>query len=121
VFDPGPALRNLLVMAVAYGLAVPIGWNRERERAGAGLRTFPLVGRAALGGGAILKNGGNVQGTATAASLWTTGAMGAAVALGRYEIAALLTLVVWLTSRTAPTVKPKLRTQANDGKESQHA
>jgi hypothetical protein len=34
-----------------------------------------------IGGGAILKHGGEVQGTATAASLWATGAIGVAVAL----------------------------------------
>jgi uncharacterized membrane protein YhiD involved in acid resistance len=28
---------------VAYILAVPIGWNRERYERSAGLRTFPLV------------------------------------------------------------------------------
>jgi putative Mg2+ transporter-C (MgtC) family protein len=34
---------------VAYVLALPIGWNREREERSAGLRTFPLVAMAACG------------------------------------------------------------------------
>jgi putative Mg2+ transporter-C (MgtC) family protein len=80
-----------------------------------------MTGIGFIGGGAILKNGGSVHGTATAASLWTTGAMGGAVAFGRYEIAALLTLIVWLTFRYAPAVKPKAQSQTTDGKEQEHA
>ena len=43
-----------------------------------------------IGGGAILKGNGDVRGLATAASLWSTGAIGAAVAFRRLEIAVLL-------------------------------
>ena len=52
-----------------------------------------------IGGGAILKSGERVRGTATAASLWVTGAIGAAVAFGRYEIAFLLSLLTFATFR----------------------
>lgn len=116
--------QNLYQLAIAYILAFPIGWNRERrgERS-AGLRTFPLVavascgymltgmsvlegsepwarimvglitGMGFIGGGAILKGDDRVRGTATAASLWNTGAIGMAVAWHRYEIALVLSLV----------------------------
>jgi putative Mg2+ transporter-C (MgtC) family protein len=40
---------NLIALAVAYALAFPIGWNRERQDRSAGLRTFPLVAVAACG------------------------------------------------------------------------
>ena len=43
------ALAHLVALAVAYVLALPIGWNREREERSAGLRTFPLVAMAACG------------------------------------------------------------------------
>lgn len=47
-----------------------------------------ITGIGFIGGGAIVKsNGSTVHGTATAASVWATGAVGAAVAYGRYEIA----------------------------------
>jgi putative Mg2+ transporter-C (MgtC) family protein len=36
-------LRDVLQLAVAYGLAIPIGWNREHEAHTAGIRTFPIV------------------------------------------------------------------------------
>ncbi len=36
-------------LAIAYLLALPIGWNREKEERSAGLRTFPLVAMAACG------------------------------------------------------------------------
>lgn len=52
-----------------------------------------ITGIGFIGGGAILKSDGTVRGTATAASIWNTGAIGAAVAFGRYEIAILLSVV----------------------------
>ena len=45
-FDIVPHLTALLI---AYELAIPIGWNREREERSAGLRTFPLVAVASCG------------------------------------------------------------------------
>ena len=36
-------------MAAAYLLALPVGWNGEKEERSAGLRTFPLVAVAACG------------------------------------------------------------------------
>lgn len=122
------ALAHLITLAVAYVLAVPIGWNREKEERSAGVRTFPLVAMAAcgfvmiasslpgaspdaqsrilaglmtgigfVGGGAILKQGDRATGTATAASLWATGAIGAAVGYGELDIAVILSLVIFLT------------------------
>ena len=121
-------LPHLAAMVVAYALAVPIGWNREREERSAGLRTFPLVavatcgfiqavetpfaqhpeamarvmeglitGMGFVGGGAILRHHESVKGTATAASLWVTGAIGAAVGLGSYDVAIVLTLATIAT------------------------
>ncbi|WP_374376331.1 MgtC/SapB family protein [Tabrizicola sp.] len=122
------ALSHLISLVVAYLLALPIGWNREREERSAGLRTFPLVSMAAcgfvmiaievlgagseqhsrileglitgigfVGGGAILKQGDRAKGTATAASLWATGAMGAAVGYGQLDIAVILSLATVFT------------------------
>ncbi|MBN8926454.1 MAG: transporter [Rhodospirillales bacterium 69-11] len=51
-----------------------------------------ITGIGFIGGGAILKGGGEVHGTATAASLWATGAMGIAVGLENYDVAAVICL-----------------------------
>ncbi|MBA3968112.1 MAG: MgtC/SapB family protein [Nitrospirales bacterium] len=125
-------------LVVAFLLAVPLGWDREQESHGAGLRTFPLValgscaymltginvlnstdaearviygiltGIGFIGGGAILKERGNVAGTATAASIWNTGAIGMAVAWDRYEIALVLSALNFLTFRFMPLLKRKV-------------
>lgn len=34
---------SLLKIAIAYVVALPVGWERERHERSAGLRTFPLV------------------------------------------------------------------------------
>jgi putative Mg2+ transporter-C (MgtC) family protein len=67
-----------------------------------------VTGIGFIGGGAILKDRGNVTGTATAASIWNTGAIGTAVAWQRYEIAVLLSLMNFLTLSIGGTVKKSI-------------
>lgn len=130
----------VIKMIIAFFLALPIAWNRERHTRIMGLRTFPLValgstayvlvslsilredtdaqariiqgvitGIGFVGGGAILKDrAGSVQGTATAVSVWTTGALGISVAYGRYDIAIIISLVNYLTLRILTPIKNKL-------------
>ena len=127
---------HLVALLVAYLLAFPIGWNREREARSAGLRTFPLVavatcgfiqasevvtvdspeamariveglitGMGFIGGGAILRREDSVKGTATAASLWITGAIGVAVGLGSFDVAVMLSLATFVTLWLLPPLK----------------
>ena len=113
-------------VGIAYVLTALIGWNREREEHNVGIRSFPIVGMAScgyllilgsnpdiaaqsrvlqgliagigfIGGGAILKAGATIIGTATAASVWNAGVIGAAVAMQRYEIAIILSLLNVIT------------------------
>jgi len=115
-------LMDLANLSLAYLLAFPIGLDREREDHSAGVRTFPIVAMACcgltmlakslgggpdvysrvlqglvtgigfVGGGAILKDRGMVSGTTTAASVWSTAIVGAAVGMGAYHIAVGLTV-----------------------------
>lgn len=138
-FNSFDIIPHLVALAAAYLLALPVGWNREREERSAGLRTFPLVAVAAcgfvqaaegltaghpeamarivegiitgmgfIGGGAILRLKDSVKGTATAASLWTTGAMGTAVGLGSYDVALVLSLITLLTLWVLSPLKTEL-------------
>lgn len=134
-FDYLLILNHLVHLAIAYIIALPIAYNREKKARSAGIRTFPLVavgccaytliGREVLdgsqsqarilyglmagigfiGGGAILKEKGNISGTATAAGIWITGAIGAATAWHRYEIAVVLSVVSILTYKVGQYVK----------------
>ena len=136
-FDLNLILSNLALLVVAFLLSLPVAWNRERSSRSAGLRTFPLVsiascaymliglsifeqdgsvarvtygiitGMGFIGGGAILKSKGNIMGTATASSLWNTGAIGVSVAFRLYEIAILLSLVNFLILQFAEPLKKK--------------
>lgn len=67
-----------------------------------------MTGIGFIGGGAILKRGGAVEGTATAASIWATGAVGAAVGFGAYEVAVAVSLATGLTLYFSPAAKKKL-------------
>jgi len=77
-------------------------------------RSLPEPGRAVrpdaygfIGGGAILKNGNSVKGTATAASLWATGAIGTAVGLGSYDVGAVIALLTVISLIALPRLKPR--------------
>ncbi|WP_425543201.1 MULTISPECIES: MgtC/SapB family protein [Methylorubrum] len=75
-----------------------------------------ITGVGFIGGGAILKHAGRASGTATAASLWATGALGAAVGYGLYDIAAILSLVTYLTLRYLVPLKQAARRSGGDTK-----
>lgn len=133
-FDLAPHAAALII---AYLLALPIGWNREKAERTAGLRTFPLVavascgfvqaaesiagqspealariiegsivGMGFIGGGAILRMKHSVKGTATAASLWVTGAVGVAVGVGSVDVAIMLAALTFLTLSVLSPLKP---------------
>ncbi|MDQ8180957.1 MgtC/SapB family protein [Pelagicoccus sp. SDUM812005] len=73
-----------------------------------------IGGLGFLGGGAILKNGGSVEGMATAASIWNTGAIGMAVAYNRFEIAIALCLANLLTLRLGSNLKGVVESKKRD-------
>lgn len=134
---------HLFDLGLAYALALPIAWDREKNERSAGLRTFPLTAVAAcgyaltavsvfpspeaqakvieglitgigfIGGGAILKSRMQVTGTATAAGLWATGVIGLSVAYNRLEIAIVISLVTFFTFFVLGDLKSHVR---NDDK-----
>ena len=127
-------------LGIAFLLALPIALNREYKAHGAGMRTYPLVsiaccafmlvardvydgdaaearvmygiitGMGFIGGGAIMKNDSGVSGTASAAGIWLTGAIGLSVAYARYEIAIVLTLMGFLIFQVVSFFKHKEKT-----------
>ncbi len=68
-----------------------------------------ITGIGFIGGGAILKDRGSVHGTATAASIWNTGAIGAAAAFRRYEIAIVLSAINFATLRLLTPLKKSVK------------
>lgn len=127
----------ILKLVGAFVLALPVAWEREKRTRIMGLRTFPIVALAScayiliaselfsgdepqarvvqglvtgmgfIGGGAILKKGSHVEGTATAASVWATGAVGMAVAYSRLDIAIAISLITFLTLRVLTPIEKK--------------
>jgi putative Mg2+ transporter-C (MgtC) family protein len=124
-------------LILTFVLTLPIGWDREREEHSAGVRTFPLVAVAScgyllairdpadpastsrvlqglmagigfVGGGAIVREGASVHGIATAASIWMTGAIGSAVALGKWELGLLLSIIGLFILKALLPIKRKI-------------
>jgi putative Mg2+ transporter-C (MgtC) family protein len=86
--------------AALFGIVSAYGWNEfAAVRAQTNVQidvtrvaSNVVTGVGFLGGGAILKDGATVRGLTTAASLWVTAAVGLAVALGGYSLAAVATI-----------------------------
>ncbi|RLJ02051.1 MAG: MgtC/SapB family protein [Candidatus Aenigmatarchaeota archaeon] len=108
-----------LILAVALGGL--IGIEREKSHKPAGIRTHMLVALGAclftissmnlgmdsariaagivtgigfIGAGTIISSGKNIKGITTAASLWTTSAVGLLVGIGEYFISTIATLFI---------------------------
>lgn len=73
-----------------------------------------ITGMGFIGGGAILRLKDSVKGTATAASLWVTGAIGTAVGLGSYDVAILLSLVTMVTLWILSPLRQSIRGEGDD-------
>ena len=101
--------RQLGQLLFAFLLTLPIAWNRERADRVMGLRSFPLVAMASCGFMLLAQSAfaGNVEAQARVLQGIITGIgfIGAAVALGRYEIAVLLALADFLILRYLSKLK----------------
>ena len=127
-----------LRLLVALVLGAIIGLEREYHRHPAGLRTmamvsvgsclFTLLGTALgnkntdptriaaqvvtgvgfLGAGAILRQGRNIHGLTTAASIWVVAAIGMAVGFGLYLLPTICTLLVVVALLTIRPIEAKL-------------
>jgi putative Mg2+ transporter-C (MgtC) family protein len=95
--------RTLLNLAVAFALAIPVGWDRDRQDVGPGLRTYPLL---AMGACAYLEIGqfafhDHIEGQARVFQALVSGIgfIGAgAIIKGRVEVHGLATAVsLWIT------------------------
>jgi putative Mg2+ transporter-C (MgtC) family protein len=108
----GVGIRTFPIVAMAscgYLLLMQgIGSGSDAIAANSRVLQGLVAGIGFVGGGAILKEGMSVHGTATAASIWNTGAIGAAAAMGRYEIAIVLAILNVLTMRALVPLKKRL-------------
>ncbi|KJV04978.1 transporter [Methylocucumis oryzae] len=103
-------LRTFPLVALAscgFIEAAEITMQMERE-AMARVVEGVVTGIGFIGGGAILQKHGDVRGTATAASLWVTAAIGIACGLGAFPVAVFLSLLTLFTLVVMPTVKSTL-------------
>ncbi len=130
--------NEVLHLGTAFLLTAIIGWNREQEGHNLGIRAFPIVGVAScaylllmspqsenradfsrvlqglitgigfVGGGAIVKEGVTTHGTATAASVWCAGAIGACVAMDRYSEAVIVMVLNLVALRGLLPLKNRL-------------
>lgn len=117
VSTPSAGLRTFPLVALATcGFIITalqaVGDNAEAQ---ARVMEGVITGMGFVGGGAILKDSKVVRGTATAASLWATGALGAAVGFGRYETALLLSVLTLVILRGLGLVERKMGSTDTDG------
>lgn len=108
---PLVALASCGLMLVA--LKVLKGSSEAEARVLEGL----ITGIGFIGGGAILKGRWAAHGTATAASIWNVGVIGAASAYGLYDIAAILSLVNIATLRLLAPFKKETVERPDTGED----
>jgi len=114
-------LEIIVKLILAITLGGLIGIEREKSHKPAGIRTHMLVALGAclftissmnlgmdaariaagivtgigfIGAGTIISSGKNIKGITTAASLWTTSAVGLLIGIGEYFISTIATLFI---------------------------
>jgi putative Mg2+ transporter-C (MgtC) family protein len=104
-FSRSAGLRTFPLVAAASCAFVLVGrsfiGDQSEGHAEAHARIIEglMTGVGFIGGGAILKSSRRVHGTATAAGIWMTGALGAAAGHGRWELAIVASLLTLGTLR----------------------
>ena len=117
------AMMALRVL-IAVMLGGFVGWERQWHGREAGIRTFAAValgscvfalisthvttgnnphviaagvvtGIGFLGAGVIIRDGGNIAGLTTAATLWSTASVGLAIGYGMYLLGMLVSIIVF--------------------------
>jgi len=112
-------LRTFPLVAVAACGFVQAAENLTADSPEAMARIIEglITGMGFIGGGAILRQSESVKGTATAASLWVTGAIGAAVGLGSYDVAVMLAVVTVATLWLMEPLKRAGKLKSDEQKE----
>lgn len=116
-------LRTFPLVALASAGYLVIAEELFRPDTGAQARVLQglITGIGFIGAGAILKirKAETVYGTATAASVWATGAVGAAMAYGRAEIAVVISAITFATLRWITPLKQEVEehTEPNEDEE----
>jgi putative Mg2+ transporter-C (MgtC) family protein len=92
-------LRTFPLVAVASCgfIQATEGITSESPEALARIIEGVITGMGFIGGGAILRLSSSVKGTATAASLWSTGAIGIACAVNAFDVAIIIMVFALLT------------------------
>jgi putative Mg2+ transporter-C (MgtC) family protein len=92
------AVASCAFLIIAQRASPDGDWNKTIEGVATGV--------GFLGAGAIVKHGISVLGTATAAGVWMTAAMGAAAAFGEWGIAIALSVIGFCTLRVFRQLTP---------------
>lgn len=113
--------RTIPLVSLASAGFILVGQQVAGTEPGAQARLMQglMSGIGFLGGGAIVKQGVNVLGATTAASIWTTAAVGAAVAWQFYEVAVCLAVFNLLVLFVLTPAKEKMEDEIETGKEEQ--
>lgn len=104
-------IRTFPIVAMAACAFMLVGQSvLETGEAQARLMYGLMTGIGFIGGGAIMKDDHEreVSGTATASSIWATGALGMAVAYQQYAIAIVISLATFLTLHFGMVAKKEI-------------
>jgi len=116
-------LRTNTLVAVGAAIFVSIGWRlgelHGNSQAAIQIVAYVVSGIGFLGAGAIMKEGANVTGLNTAATLWGSGAVGACCGAGLFAEALIASLFVLAGNTLLRPVANRINRRPVDEEESE--
>ena len=98
----GSALFSIVSIQLAFTFGEQFGVDPGR------VISYVVSGIGFLGGGVIIKNGIDIKGLTTAASIWLTAAVGMSAGTGQYELALIATAIVMAALVVLPAIEHRI-------------
>ncbi|MGM0500549.1 MAG: MgtC/SapB family protein [Bacillota bacterium] len=96
----------IMILSVEVAQSGSLGSGVEGDPARLAAQVVSGIGF--LGAGTIIKQEDKIEGLTTAASLWGVAGLGLAVGYGLYDISIAAALIIFISLRTAPSVKKRM-------------
>ena len=106
--DKSAGFRTIILICVGATLFTILSYNITNGNDAARIAANIVTGIGFLGAGAILRDGNQITGLTTAATIWLAASVGMAVGAGEYVLSAIVTLITMVVLWLFPSIELRI-------------